>query len=214
MTLVSASPRLLDTALPLDRPLPLHALTEIAARAARRVSRSRSEPTAIPGGRWHVRLRVTPHYDVWLIGWGVGSQVDDHDHGGSAGAISVVRGRLVEREPGPLGYTERDARAPATRVAFAPERVHSVRNDTSRVALSVHTYSPALSSMTFFDDEPQPASDRSGRSARTRGGLLMSSIDGLLHVTRGRLRRLEPRGRRRGDRRRRAARGHAARGAP
>ena len=64
MALVSVLPRALD------EPLPLDVLADLASRAARRLAGSQTDPAAHPGGRWHVRLRVTAHYDVWLIGWG------------------------------------------------------------------------------------------------------------------------------------------------
>ena len=45
----------------------------------------------------------TEDSDAWLIAWGEASEVGAHDHGGSHGAIRVLRGLLVEeyRKPGP-----------------------------------------------------------------------------------------------------------------
>jgi hypothetical protein len=150
MALVSVLPR------PIDEPLPLDVVADIASRAARRHSRSDPNPIARPGGRWHVRLRVTTHYDVWLIGWGVDSGVDFHDHGDSAGAIVVVRGELVEHTPRAAGGVRTQRLAAGSVRAFEAGHVHDVVNEGTRSAMSTHVYSPPLSTMTHFDEELQP----------------------------------------------------------
>jgi hypothetical protein len=38
----------------------------------------------LTGRRWQ-RLVATPEYDAWLIQWGPDTNVEPHDHGGSAG---------------------------------------------------------------------------------------------------------------------------------
>ncbi len=150
MALISVLPR------PLDDPLPLDVLADLAARAARRHARSDPNPVAYPGGRWHVRLRVTDHYDIWLIGWGTDSRVELHDHGESAGAFAVVRGELVEHTPRASGGF-RTQRLPAGDVrAFEAGHVHDVVNEGTRTAMSVHVYSPPLASMTYFDEDVAP----------------------------------------------------------
>jgi predicted metal-dependent enzyme (double-stranded beta helix superfamily) len=146
MALVSVLPRALD------EPLPSDVLTDLAWRAARHLARSDPDPVAYPGGRWHVRLRVTDHYDVWLIGWGVASLVEMHDHGASAGAIAVMYGTLVEHTPRTAGGVRRQRLAAGTVHAFAAGHRHDVVNDGPDVAMSVHVYSPPLAAMTFYDD--------------------------------------------------------------
>jgi quercetin dioxygenase-like cupin family protein len=150
MALVSVLPR------PLDEPLPLDVIADIAFRAARRHAQSDPNPIAHPGGRWHVRLRVTAHYDVWLIGWGVDSGVEFHDHGDSAGAIAVVRGELTEHTPRTAGGVRTQRLAAGSVRAFEPGHVHDVVNDGTRPAMSTHVYSPPLSTMTHFDELLQP----------------------------------------------------------
>jgi hypothetical protein len=56
--------------------------------------------------RAFVRLLESPTYEAWLIAWAPFGALELHDHGGSAGAIHVVRGVLVET------YTDRDERYP------------------------------------------------------------------------------------------------------
>ncbi len=103
--------------------------------------------------RGYTRLLHTDAYEAWLIAWGPGGSLDLHDHGGSAGAVVVVDGELLER------FTDRRHRRPLRThhlrphrpLAIAPTRVHGVWNPGPANALSVHVYSPPLSTMTFYD---------------------------------------------------------------
>lgn len=108
------------------------------------------------GGRRFARLLQTEGYDAWLIAWDPAADLDLHDHGGSEGAFHVVQGRLVEV------HTDLDRRhalqtlrlrAGSTRLVTTG-RVHRVWNPGPGEALSVHVYSPPLTSMTFYDDHP------------------------------------------------------------
>src|SRR5580658_6628042 len=47
---------------------------------------------------WRLMAR-TPDFDAWLIAWPSGGKVELHDHGTSTGAVSVIRGALVEAVP-------------------------------------------------------------------------------------------------------------------
>ncbi|KGN41357.1 cysteine dioxygenase [Knoellia aerolata] len=101
------------------------------------------------GRRWH-QLAETPHLQLWLIEWPPGAGTGFHDHGGSRGAITVVRGSLTERQVvhGDLHarvLTEGEGRA------FGANHLHDVRNDSEEAALSVHAYSPRLDQMTHYD---------------------------------------------------------------
>ncbi|MGW1991418.1 cysteine dioxygenase [Embleya sp. NPDC001921] len=116
--------------------------------------------------RTWIRLSAPDGCDAWLIGWPPGSRTGWHDHGGSRGAFLVVRGELVEstvrvrtlpteirervpmspRQPVPLRLTTGQGRP------FGPAHVHDVRNDsTTRHAVSVHFYSPALPLMRRYE---------------------------------------------------------------
>ena len=106
--------------------------------------------------RRFARLLHTPAYEAWLIAWETAADLELHDHGGSQGAFHVVEGALVEAhtdlaDPAPLRTlpigTGEDRQVPAT-------RVHRVWNPGPSRAVSVHVYSPPLSSMTFYDDRP------------------------------------------------------------
>jgi len=103
--------------------------------------------------RGFVRLTLTHSHEAWLIAWKPASGLAMHDHGGSAGAITVVSGTLAEsyfdREQSGHGRRRR-LHAGAT-VDVPAHRVHEVRNPGSARALSVHVYSPPLEAMTFYD---------------------------------------------------------------
>jgi quercetin dioxygenase-like cupin family protein len=99
-----------------------------------------------PEGRWYERLSAGRDHEVWLISWLPGQATGFHDHGESEGAFTVVLGRLEEREPG----------AARTVVAggswtFGRDYVHDVRNSSDAPAVSVHVYSPPLSSMRRYE---------------------------------------------------------------
>jgi hypothetical protein len=97
----------------------------------------------------------TPDFDAWLISWPKDGKVELHDHGASTGAVSVISGALVEAVPwrddnGRLTLIRHELRAGAT-LGFGADHVHDVTNESDEHALSLHVYSPALTSMTFYE---------------------------------------------------------------
>lgn len=111
-----------------------------------------------PAGRWYEQLRLDEVHEVWLISWLPGQETGFHDHGGAAGAFTVVLGALTEsRMTGgsAAGHVlAKPMRAGVTR-SFGPRYIHNVRNSAaSSVAVSVHAYSPPLSSMTRYELTP------------------------------------------------------------
>ena len=106
-----------------------------------------------PEGRWYERIHMTDDFEVWLISWLPGQSTGFHDHGASAGAFGVVWGALDESVATRRGSATRATRVVAGDVrAFGPRYVHDVQNSsTGSVAVSVHAYSPPLSSMTRYN---------------------------------------------------------------
>lgn len=103
---------------------------------------------------WRLMAR-TSDFDAWLIAWPKGGKVELHDHGASTGAVSVISGSLVEAVPraddsGHLALVRHELRAGAT-LGFGAGHVHDVTNESDEHALSLHVYSPALTSMTFYE---------------------------------------------------------------
>lgn len=105
--------------------------------------------------RWHRRIYRDPRMDVWLISWLPTQGTQLHDHGGSAGAFTVLSGELTETvvatgRDGRVRLTD-TARAVGDSVGFGARYVHDVRNAADEPAVSVHVYSAPLSSMTYYD---------------------------------------------------------------
>ncbi|GAA3686526.1 hypothetical protein GCM10022237_51130 [Nocardioides ginsengisoli] len=103
---------------------------------------------AHPTERSWIRLLTTDDYELWLISWPPGAATDWHDHGSSSGAFTVLRGGLVEHTfDGGLQLVDLGV---GDGKAFAAGYAHDVRNEGDVPALSLHAYSPRLSTMTRF----------------------------------------------------------------
>jgi hypothetical protein len=105
-----------------------------------------------PTERRYQRVLATEAYEAWVICWPVGGSLDLHDHGGSAGAFSVVSGHLDEATVAGNDTAVRRYASGET-ASFASSRVHAVANRGSAVATSVHVYSPPLSSMVYYEHD-------------------------------------------------------------
>ena len=104
--------------------------------------------------RWHQRLYRDSHFDIWLISWLPSQSTQLHDHGGSSGAFAVLSGDLDEaiyQDVRGRGVLQEHRRSAGEAFGFGPKHIHDVRNLSSEPAVSVHAYSPPLSSMNFFD---------------------------------------------------------------
>jgi mannose-6-phosphate isomerase-like protein (cupin superfamily) len=100
-------------------------------------------------------IAKTSDFDAWLIAWPGGAIADLHDHGGSRGALHVISGSLIETSPwhddgGEVMLARREVHAGVT-LAFGAGHVHDVRNEAAVHALSLHVYSPPLTSMIYYD---------------------------------------------------------------
>ena len=111
------------------------------------------------GTRRYTRVLATPQYDAWIIEWSASAGLDLHDHGGSSGVVLVVDGELLEVRVDDRNRVARTRRTVARRgdvIHISPQTIHAVSNIRPSTALSVHVYSPPLSSMTFYDDGERP----------------------------------------------------------
>jgi hypothetical protein len=100
--------------------------------------------------RWHQRLYRDRRMDVWLISWLPEQGTQLHDHGGSAGSFTVLSGVLAESVVS-NGRSRDLHRAAGDSVGFGERYVHDVRNTSDAPAVSVHAYSPPLTTMTYYD---------------------------------------------------------------
>jgi hypothetical protein len=112
------------------------------------------------GTRWHRRVHRDEHLDVWLLTWLPTQSTELHDHGGSSGAFTVVAGELTELLPQPAddgSYLLRGHRwSRGSTTVFGPRHVHDVVNRGRVPAVSVHAYSPPLTSMRYYSVDCGP----------------------------------------------------------
>jgi predicted metal-dependent enzyme (double-stranded beta helix superfamily) len=152
-----------------DGPTPasLADLLALTRTVAAEVADGRHTVELDPEHRWSRRLHADDHLDVWLISWTTEQSAELHDHGGSLGALTVVRGALTEWR-WTAGASEDDATCPAEELAargpglrrrvidagggvgFGLGHVHDVGNRALEPAVSVHAYSPPLSAMSYY----------------------------------------------------------------
>jgi quercetin dioxygenase-like cupin family protein len=139
----------LDTLSPTGRSLDLPELVELVRRFADDTSLWQPQVRFRSESRWWTRLHGDGDSDVWLLTWMQDQLTELHDHGGSTAAFTVVRGALeeVRIESGELSAA--DLR-PGRTQWVAPGVVHDVRNVQATPAISIHAYSPPLTSMTYY----------------------------------------------------------------
>ena len=92
--------------------------------------------------RWRLRMALTEEVEVWLLTWTPWQGTEQHDHGGAAGAYSVLHGELTETWTDRRGRSKRTVRPAGSSASFGADRVHFVQNRGTLEAISVHAYSP------------------------------------------------------------------------
>jgi len=146
---------------PIARPVPAgrghhqslstDALEAVARRVAGNLGGWRDRAGTGTTLRSGVRLASTRDFEVWLLCWPAGSRVAPHDHGESAGAFTVLAGRLTELR-WEDGLPVQTSLEPGRVVQVERGQVHDVVADDG-LAYSVHVYSPPLGSMSFYDGD-------------------------------------------------------------
>ena len=102
--------------------------------------------------RWWLLLLRERNFEVRLLAWDNDQESDWHDHGGASGAFFVASGTLRERLRGSDGVTvESRTLATGRHASFGPGHVHDVAHVAGHPAVSVHAYSPPLTSLTYYD---------------------------------------------------------------
>ncbi|HEX4702756.1 MAG TPA: cysteine dioxygenase family protein [Pseudonocardiaceae bacterium] len=94
--------------------------------------------------RWWARLALTGGVELWLLSWLPGQGTGPHDHGGAAGAFTVLLGELAEDYGYPGGPIRRLGHTVGDAVGFGAGRAHDLRNAGAAPTASVHAYSPPL----------------------------------------------------------------------
>jgi predicted metal-dependent enzyme (double-stranded beta helix superfamily) len=106
--------------------------------------------------RTYSRIAETEDWEAWLLGWWPGQGTGIHDHGGAHGAFVVLRGVLVETAWSPQGITTERVLGQGKVRSFGGSLVHDVRNPGRDSAVSLHVYSPRLTSMTRYLEDLTP----------------------------------------------------------
>jgi Cysteine dioxygenase type I len=86
--------------------------------------------------------------DLWLIFWPADSRTGWHDHGTASGAFKVVSGSLTECTYDGVVHA-RTLPSDAGR-GFGASHIHDVVNTSGEPAVSLHAYTPSLSTMTRY----------------------------------------------------------------
>jgi hypothetical protein len=154
VTIDTPSPILSRCATPTTPPTLLSpaSLAEIALTVARRPREWLSLVRYQTGQRWYRRLAWDEGHELWLLSWLPGQRTGFHDHGRSAGAFAVASGWLVEQAaPGAQPKPALRTLSPGAVKSFGAAYIHDVRNESAWPAVSVHAYSPPLSSMRRYE---------------------------------------------------------------
>lgn len=128
-------------------------LARLARRIAARPDLWRPRLRHDPAQRGFFRLFATPEMEAWILTWCGAQAIELHDHGGSAGAVLVVEGMLVEcatslKTAAPL---RRRLWPEGSLHRFDASHVHDLQHVGLAPATSVHVYAPRLTTMTFYD---------------------------------------------------------------
>jgi hypothetical protein len=144
-------------------------LAAVADRFAAAAGRWRPVLRHDPERPWRVPLLRSDAVEVWLLAWSPGQQLPAHDHGGAAGAFTVVEGTLVEECLDPTIWTtgRRTTFRAGSRSCFGRGHVHVLGNHGPQVATSVHASSPS-GLPPRLGTRRQPATLRSSSNRATR----------------------------------------------
>ena len=94
--------------------------------------------------RWWTRLALTSGVELWLLSWLPGQGTGPHDHGGAAGAFTVLLGELAEDYRYPSGPIRHLGHTVGNAIGFGAGRAHDLGNAGTSPTASVHAYSPPL----------------------------------------------------------------------
>jgi predicted metal-dependent enzyme (double-stranded beta helix superfamily) len=124
-------------------------LAGLAAGIAQDRGRWKNAVRFDPEHRYYALLERTPEYEAWLLTWVPGQHTGIHDHGNAAGAFAVVRGTL-EESIYRASHVVRTFERGRVR-AFGKAHVHDLGNPGPIPAVSIHVYSPVLTTMTRYE---------------------------------------------------------------
>ncbi|RJQ69957.1 cysteine dioxygenase [Pseudonocardiaceae bacterium YIM PH 21723] len=110
--------------------------------------------------RWWAQLALTEGVELWLLSWTPGQGTKPHDHGGAAGAFTVLQGSVRESYRYPTGPIRTAHRRLGSGVGFGGGRAHLVQNLGTVNAATVHAYSPPLIPVREYADLTEVGASR------------------------------------------------------
>ena len=96
-----------------------------------------------PEHRVYERVLDEPEFEAWLICWMPGHDTGFHDHDLSSGAVTVVRGAVLEERLG-VGTTTSNIYVPGDTFDFTASEIHRVAHAGTQPTVTLHAYSPRL----------------------------------------------------------------------
>ena len=130
------------------------ALTDLVQGLAGRPDVWRHLVSHRPDARTYEQLHRDDHVAVWLICWMNDHDTGFHDHDLSAGALSVVRGKVREERLVLGGEPASRELSAGQSLAFAASDIHRVSHAGSEPAVTLHAYSPPLWRMGAYEVSP------------------------------------------------------------
>ena len=100
--------------------------------------------------RRYVELLREEHVAAWLICWMDEQDTGYHDHDVSAGAVSVVSGRVREERLKVGGLPRRSVYRAGETFSFSAADIHRVSHAGTEPAVTLHVYSPPLLRMGAY----------------------------------------------------------------
>lgn len=87
------------------------------------------------------------HLDIWVLSWMPGQKTGFHDHGDSSVALTTLQGAVLEQQLR-LGTSNIERELAPGRFQHGPAGyIHSVTHTTGEPAVTLHAYSPPLTSV-------------------------------------------------------------------
>ena len=129
-------------------------LTDLVDRLAAAPERWRHLVDHRPDARTYEQLHRDDHVAVWLICWMNDHDTGFHDHDLSAGALSVVRGAVLEERLVLGGSPSRRTLSVGDSLAFGASDIHRVSHAGDEPAVTLHAYSPPLWRMGAYEVSP------------------------------------------------------------
>ena len=113
-----------------------------------------------------VMLWRTDGSEAWLNTWWQPRDSGFHDHGGSGGGVHVIAGEVTGEYLLVQGERRLARFGPGDSFFFERDRIHRV--DHLEGAVTVHVYSPPLTSIGHYSSSTASSGARPGRPTRSR----------------------------------------------